>query len=115
MTTTTATDTTATDADTAEAQHGSSSRTQAVEEEAAYYYGALYGLMHNMDSPLLPLRRQPALSLVSADATKKETEEEMTTALLLLDGALCDMVAVSTPRTARRCRRGVVAHGYVRG
>jgi hypothetical protein len=62
----------------------SHSRTQSV-EEAAYYYGALDGLMLNkstMDAP------------VSVD----EKEEMMTTALLL-DAALGDMVAVSTPRT----------------
>jgi hypothetical protein len=81
MTTTTATNT-------------SHSHTQWAEDEAAYYYGTLNGLMLNMD--LQPLPPHPAL--VSADEVK-EAEEEMTTALLF-DGTLGDMVAVSTPRTA---------------
>jgi hypothetical protein len=72
------------------------SRTQSVEEAA--YYGALYGLMLNMDSsqPLLP--PHPAPVLVDEEVKEAE-EEEMMTIALLLDGALCDMVTVSTPRT----------------
>jgi hypothetical protein len=73
----------------------SHSRTQSV-EEAAYYYGALDGLMLNDNTMDSFSSSHPAP--VSVDEKEAEEEEMMTTALLL-DGALGDMVAVSTPRT----------------
>jgi hypothetical protein len=78
----------------------SHSRTQSV-EEAACYYGAPDGLMLNntMDSFS---SSHPAPVWVDEKEVKKEAEqEEMMTTALLLNGALGDMVAVSTP--ARGC------------
>ena len=72
-------------------------RTQSVEEETAAhycYYGALDGLMLNNNNRTTTMdAARPASSV-----EERKVEEMMTTALLL-DGALGDMVAVSTPRT----------------
>jgi hypothetical protein len=92
--TTTATATTATTAalnDIIAAADGARAAAQALVEEAAYY-GALYGLMLNMDS-------QPSPGAGSHNNKRTVVEP---TAIQLLDGALGDTVDASTPHGEKK-------------